>query len=115
MTAKNNQNTTLTKKEQSTTTAYKLMSQKINNLKSSLKKSQDESGRERQEKHELEKKLVLLENKIKNNNFLEILQFISSGGIGFSINYITAGSWGLGLSIGIPSIIIFIVCVSVNK
>jgi hypothetical protein len=105
----------LTKKEQSTTTAYKMMSLKINNLEASLKKTQNESEKERKEKHELDKKMILLENQLKNNNTIEIIKFLSTGGIGFSINYITIGSIYLGLSVGIPSIIIFIVCIVVNK
>lgn len=105
----------LTKKEQSTTTAYKMMSEKINNLEASLKKTQDESEKGRNEKNELDKKIVLLEAQQKNNNSIEIIKFIATGGIGFSVNYITIGSMSLGLSIGIPSIIIFIVCIVVNK
>lgn len=115
MSAKHNQNNILTKKEQSTTATYKLMSDKVNNLEASLKKIQDESEKIRQEKHELDKKLVLLESSLKNNIYIEIIKFGSTGGMGFAINYITAGSWSLGLSIGIPSMIIFIVCIIANK
>lgn len=105
----------LTKKEQSTTTAFKMMSTKINSLEASLKKTQNESEKERKEKHELDKKLVLLEAQLKNNTIIEIIKFLASGGIGFSINYITIGSISLGLSVGIPSVIIFVVCIAVNK
>lgn len=108
-------NNNLTKKEQSTTTAYKMMSERINNLEASLKKTQDESEKERQAKHELDKNIILLESRLKNNIIVDIFKFLSSGGVGFSINYITTGSIFLGLSVGIPSIVIFIVCVVVNK
>lgn len=115
MVIKKKQNNNLTKKEQSTTTAYKMMSEKINNLEASLKKTQDESVKETQEKHALDKKMVLLEDRIRNNTLIEIFKFLSSGGIGFSINYITTGYLPLGLSVGVPSIIIFIVCTVVYK
>ncbi|MDO8590925.1 MAG: hypothetical protein Q7R65_03015 [bacterium] len=115
MAKKRKQNNNLTKKEQSTTTAYKMMSDKINNLEASLKKTQDESEKERQAGHELDKKLVLLESKLENSVSLEVFKFLSSGGIGFSINYITTGFWSIGLSIGIPSVVIFIVCIIVSK
>jgi len=91
------------------------MSEKINNLEASLKKTQDESEAERQAKHELDKKVVLLESRLKSNIPIEIFKFLSSGGIGFAINYITGGEWSLGLSVGIPSVVIFIVCIVVNK
>jgi len=115
MGGKKKQNNSLTKKEQATTATYKMMSDKINNLEASLKKTQDESEKFQQENHELDKKVVLLEDKMKNNIWIEIFKFISSGGIGFSINYLTAGSESIGLSIGIPSVIIFIICLVVNK
>ena len=105
----------LTKKEQATNVAYKLMSEKINSLEKSLKKTQDESEKERQAKNELEKKIILLESNLENNIYIEIFKFLSSGGIGFAINYVTGGFWQLGLSIGIPSIIVFIVCIVVSK
>ena len=105
----------LTQKEQSTTATYKLMSEKINNLEASLKKTQDESEKNRTEKHEVEKRNILLEEKLKNNNLIEIFKFISSGGIGFSINYFTIGNISLALSVGVPSLVIYIVCVVVNK
>lgn len=113
--AKNTRKNNLTKKEQSTTTAYKMMSDKINNLEASLRKTQDESEKLQQKNHELDKRSVLLESKLKNNWFLEILKFISAGGVGFAVNYFTAGLVSISLSIGIPSVIIFIVCVIVGK
>jgi len=113
--AKNKTQNKLTKKEQSTTTAYKLMSEKINNLEASLKKTQDEAEKIRTEKYGIEKKNILLEEKLKNNNFIEILKFLSSVGVGFSVNYFTNGSSGLGYSIGVPSIIIFIICIIVTR
>lgn len=105
----------LTKKEQSTTTAYKMMTVKINNLEASLRKTQDESEKERGEKHELDKQVVLLEAKLKNNYLIELFKFLSSVGVGFSVNYVTTGLTELGLSIGIPSIIIYFICIVVNR
>ena len=113
--AKNKSQNTLTKKEQSTTTAYKLMSEKINNLEASLKKTQDEAEKSRTEKYETEKKNILLEEKLKNNNFIEIFKFLSSVGVGFSVNYFTNGSSELGYSIGVPSIVIFVICILVTR
>jgi len=112
---KNERQNKLTKREQSTTTAYKMMSDKINNLEKSLKKTQDESEKERKEKHELEKKKILLEAELSKNNIIEVIKFLSSVGMGFSINYLTSGQASLGLSIGIPSLIIFIVCLIKDK
>lgn len=113
--AKKSKNIILTKKEQSTTTAYKMMSDKINNLEASLKKTQDGSEVLQQTNHELDKKVAMLENKLEKNGFIEILKFISAGGVGFAVNYFTAGLKALSFSIGIPSVIIFIICVVVNK
>ena len=115
MGGKKKQRNSLTKKEQATTATYKMMSDKINNLEASLKKTQDEAEKFQKENHELDKKAVLLEDKLKNNVWIEIFKYISSGGIGFSVNYFTGGNQYLGLSIGIPSLIVFIVCIIVNK
>ncbi len=112
---KNKKNNLLTKKEQATTVSYKMMSEKISNLEASLKKTQDESSKLSNENHELDKKNILLEERLKNNSWIEVFKFVSSGGIGFSINYFTNGNITTALSVGIPSFIIFLVCIVVNK
>lgn len=105
----------LTKKEQASTTAYKLLSQETKRLRESLKIIQDESEKERKERHELDKKVVLLESKLKINWILETFKFLASGGVGFSIAYFTSDSTQLGWSILIPSVIVYIVCAVVNN
>lgn len=116
MSARRKQKNTLTKKEQSTTTAYKMMSEKIKNLEASLKKTQDESEKIRAEKYKIEKENAILEYKQKKNFLTELFRFISAVGIGFSVNYFTAQNYTLALCIGIPAVIIFIITtVSYNK
>lgn len=107
--------TNLTKKEQSTTTAYKMMSDKINSLKASLKKTQDGYERERQKNHDLDKEKALLQAKFQNNSAIEFFKFLSSLGIGFAINYITQNNISLGIAFGIPSVVVFLICLKINK
>lgn len=114
MKAKKSKNN-LTKKEQSTTTAYKMMSEKINNLESSLKKTQDESEKIRTEKYEIEKENILLKEKLKDSWFISVLEFISSASLGFGLSYLTTHNTQIALSISIPSIIVYIVCVYLTK
>lgn len=114
MKAKNRKNH-LTKKEQSTTTAYKMMSEKINNLEASLKKTQDESGKIRTEKYEIEKENILLKEKLKNHLFISFLEFISSAGFGFGLSYFATNDIQTALSISIPSIIIYGICMYLTK
>ena len=106
MKAKNKEHL-LTKKEQSTTTAHKLMSEKINNLEASLKKTQDEAEKIRTEKYEIEKKNVLLEEKLKNSTVISILEFLSSAGLGFGLSYFSTNNLQLAFSISIPSAIVY--------
>ncbi len=113
--AKNKSQNTLTKKEQSTTTAYKLMSEKINNLEASLKKTQDEAEKIRTEKYEIEKRNVILEEKLKNYWLITFFEFISSAGFGFAVGVIPTQNWTLALSVGMPSLIIYIVCLYLTK
>lgn len=105
----------LTKKEQANTATYKLMSEKIKSLEKSLKKTQDESERERCRKYELDKEVALLKERSKNNIYIEAFKFLSSCGIGFAINYATNGFWKISLMIGIPSIVIFLACILIYK
>src|SRR3989339_996655 len=105
----------LTQKEQSTTATYKLMSEKINNLEASLKKTQDEAEKIRTEKYEIEKKNVLLEEKLKNYWLITFFEFISSAGFGFAVGVIPTQNWILALSVGTPSLIIYIVCLYLTK
>jgi putative Mn2+ efflux pump MntP len=113
--AKNNSQNKLTRKEQSTTTAYKLMSEKINNLEASLKKTQDEAEKGRSEKYETEKKNILLEAKLKDYWLITFLEFISSAGFGFSLSFITSQNWMFVFAIGTPSLIIYILCLYLTK
>jgi len=112
---KNVNKNSLTRKEQSTTVAYKMMSDKIKNLERSLKKTQDEAQKMQKENHELDKNVVLLESKLEGKVVIAILRFLSSGGMGFAANYITSDNIYLGLSIGIPSIVIFVASIVLNK
>jgi hypothetical protein len=105
----------LTKKEQSTTTAYKMMSEKINKLEASLKKTQDESGKIHSEKYEIEKKNILLWEKLKDRFLIRVLEFISAGGFGFAISYLSEKNYQLVLFVGIPSFIIYIVCLYLTR
>lgn len=91
------------------------MAEKIRLLEKSLKKTQDQSENEREEKHELDKTVVLLESRLESSRYIEVFKFLSSCGMGFSINYFTAGLYSLGLTVGIPSLAIFFVCIVVNK
>ena len=104
----------LTKKEQASTATYKIMSEKINSLEQSLKKTQDESEIIRQDKHELDKKLVLLDNKLEKKPFIEFVKFLSSFGVGLSINYLTSGPIFVGIVVGVASLIIFLFCTFVS-
>jgi hypothetical protein len=106
----NNKQNKLTKKEQTTTATYKLMSEKINYLEESLEKTQNESEIIREEKHNLDKELAITKSKLEKNNYLEILKFFSSAGVGLSINYLTGGSYSLCMLIGIPCLIIYAAC-----
>lgn len=115
MTSKQKQKNILTRKEQSTTTAYKMMSEKINNLEASLKKIQDESENIRSAKYEIEKKNILLEDKLKDQFIIRVLEFISAGGFGFAISYLPEKNWNLVLSVGIPSLVIYIICLYLTK
>ncbi len=110
-----NKQNRLTKTEQATNVAYKMMSEKITSLEQSLKKTQDESEKERQEKHELDKKVVLLESKIKNNPFIKASEFISTAAVGFSINYITSSDYQLGVPIMIAGLSVYIICIVLNR
>ncbi len=114
MKAKSKENL-LTKKEQSTTVAYKMMSEKINNLEASLKKTQDASEIIRTEKYEIEKKNILLEEKLKNSLFISILEFLSSTGVGFGLNYFVTHNFQMAFSILVPSISIYAVCAYLTK
>ena len=104
----------LTNSEKTTTTAYKMMSEKINSLEQSLRKTQDAHEDERQKNHELDKKVVVLENRLKNNRLVEVFKFLSSLGVGFSINYITNGNYHFGVPIFIASVVIYFVCIKLG-
>jgi uncharacterized membrane protein YeiB len=114
MSYKKKRNNHLTKKEQSTTTAYKMMSEKINGLEASLKKTQDESETIRVEKYEIEKKHILLEQKLKNRLFITFLEFISSAGFGFALSFIST-NLQTAVSIGAPSLIVYLICIYLTK
>ncbi len=115
MVNKRKQDNHLTKKEQSTTTAYKMMSEKINSLEASLKKTQDESETIRVEKQEIEKKYILLEQKLKDHLFITILEFLCSVGLGLTIGYLPNGNLPMTLSIGIPSLVVYLICIYITK
>ncbi len=110
MTAKKNKNKyKLTKKEQKTTVAFKMLSGENDLLKKSLKKTQDELEKMRQKKFEHEKENNLLKYKLEYVFWIEMFKFFSSAGIGVAGNYLLNKEVNIALSIGIPSVIIFIV------
>jgi hypothetical protein len=99
----------LTKREQSTPVAYKLLSTQNKSLKLSLRKTQDELEKLRQEKTEIDKNFAVLQHKAKSIFWIEFAKFSSSAGIGFATNYVFSGSLNIALSIGIPSLLVFLV------
>lgn len=105
----------LTKKEQTTTTAYKFMKDKVEKLEASLKKTQDGNEKIINEKFELEKRNILLEEKMKKRYFITFLEFISTAAFGFALSYIPQGNYSLVFSIGIPSGIIYLICLYLTK
>ncbi len=109
------QKNNLTKKEQSTTVAYKMMLEKVNNLEASLKKTQDECEKFRLKNHEIEKSYILLDAKLKNYSLITVFEFISSVLFGFSLSYFPIGNYILAFSIGIPAITVYIICVYLTK
>lgn len=98
----------LTKAEQSTTVAFKFLSTQNKSLKLSLKKTQDELEKIRQEKYELDSKIAVLQHKQKSIFWIEFAKFISAGGIGFATNYYFSGNIDRAFMFGIPSIVIFL-------
>ena len=105
----------LNKTEKATITAYKMLCTQNNTLKKSLKKTQDECEKFRNENHELDKKVALMEERFKNNIYIEVFKFLSTCSLGFAINYATNGFWQTGLTIGIPSVIVFLACILIYK
>ncbi len=91
------------------------MSEKINSLEASLKKTQDESEKIRVEKYEIEKKHILLEQKLKDHSFITFLEFLSSAAFGFAISYLPEKDWQMALSIGIPSVVVYGLCIYLTK
>lgn len=91
------------------------MSEKINSLEASLKKTQDESEKIRVEKYEIEKKHILLEQKLKDHSFITFLEFLSSASFGFAMSYLSDRNWEMALAIGIPSVIVYVVCLYLTK
>lgn len=115
MVSSRRQKDTLTKKEQSTTTAYKMMSERIKNLEESLKKTQDESEKIHSEKYEIEKRNIILEEKLKDQKLITVLEFIASAVFGFSLSFLQQRNWSITLEIGIPSLLVYIVCAYLTR
>ncbi len=106
---KNNKKITdLTKKDLKSPGVVKIVINENKTLKESLKETQDELEKMREEKFEQEKKNVVLEERQKTFFWIELFKFLSIGGVGFSINYFVSGNKTLALAFGIPSVIIFI-------
>ena len=68
----------LTPKEQATTAAFKLLKQENEYLKESLKNTQNELEKLREEKFEVEKNNVVLQHKQKTMFRVEVLKLLSS-------------------------------------
>ena len=117
MTQKKRQNNKygLSKAEQKTTTAFKMLSAENDSLKKSLKKTQDELEKMRREKFEHEKKNSLLEYRLEATFWIELFKFLASAGIGVSASYFIVGNLYLSLTIGIPTVVIFIVTLIFGK
>lgn len=107
MSRKNNHK--LTKAEQATTVAYKLISEQNENLKKSLKKTQDELEKMRDDKFSHEIENTLLKQKQKSIFWIEFFKIISGCGIGFSLNYLQTQNYSLFLVYLVPSLVICIV------
>lgn len=106
----------LTPAEQKTTTAFKLMSEKVKTLEKSLKSTQDELGIYRTKYHEADKNNAVLASKVNTLVFHEILKFVVSvvcGGIG--INLIVNGILVLGCIVVIFGIILYAAIVISDK
>ena len=99
----------LSKAEQETTTAFKMLSAENEVLKKSLKKTQDHLEKMREEKFKHEKENGILKYKLESFFWIEIFKFISSAGVGVAGNYILNSDFKTALAIGLPSIVIFIV------
>ena len=99
----------LTKKEQGTSVAYKFLNTQNKSLKLSLKKTQDELEKLRQEKNEIDRTLAVLQHKVKSILWIEFAKFASGAGIGFATNYVFSGNIDRAFMIGIPSVLIFLV------
>ena len=100
----------LTQKEQATTAAFKLQQQQIENLKESLKNTQNELEKLREKNFEIEKNNVILQHKQKSIILVEILKFLSSAWIWVAGSFLISWNFLLFLCIAIPSLIIYIVC-----
>ena len=106
----------LTKSEKQTTAAFKLISLENEALKKSLIKTQNALEKMREAKFQQEKDNAILEHKQKTIFWIEFFKFISSIGIGFSINYFILGNYQIALSVGITSVLIFsITIIFTNK
>ena len=101
-------NNGLTTKEQKTTAAFKLMSDKVKTLEKSLKSTQDELEKTREKYHEADKSNAVYSSKNTTVIFHEVLKFVISvvcGGIG--VNMITSGAVKNGAIVIIVGIIIY--------
>lgn len=101
---------TLTPKEQATTAAFKLQQQQIDFLKESLKNTQNELEKLREEKSIVEKSNAVLQHKQKSLILLEICKFLSSACIWVAGSFYISWNIPLCLCCAVPSIVIYIVC-----
>ena len=100
----------LTPKEQATTAAFKLQQQQIENLKESLKNTQNELEKLREEKFEIEKNNAILQHKQESIVRIETFKFLSSAWIWVAGSFLISWNYLLFSCIGIPSLVVYIVC-----
>ena len=106
---KQNNKYELSTAEQKTTVAFKMLSTENDSLKKSLENTQNELEKMREEKFKQEKNNSILEYKLESVFWVESFKFLSSAGIGVAGSYLISGNILLTLSVGAPSVIIFIV------
>ncbi len=106
----------LTLKEQKTSAAFKLQSERIKTLEKSLKKTQDELENYREKYHEADKNHALACSKNNVSALHEILKFVVSavcGGIG--ANFISSRNYLAGFLLIIMSIILYSIITIFDK
>lgn len=105
----------LTKKEQATTTAYKLMCDKVNKLEDSLKAIQNENEKLRNENTELDRRNIILEEKNGTSFVLESCKFISASGIGIAVNFLFVNKIEIGIALSVPFLLLYLLCIYLDS